>query len=373
MGGYVGASGLVVWAVVRRTLRPVDRMRHKREYSGEEARWTHMAYTALTEIHRRANDALGEDELQLEVCRALAELAGFRLVCILRWDEKGHLLLPVSYSGKGGAFWEEIGKDPARSPAGWAVAAKLKSARQHVWNDLRARSEAFVWQEAAYRSGLRSAAAFFLRAGEKPWGLLLAFQAEPDAFRDRELALLETAVEHLELALEKMEAAQQRDKVESALRDSERRYHDLSRQVPGVTYQFRVSKDGKPYFAFISPRAADFGLSLDPQHPDWKLGARIHPDDRERFFASVAKSIMERTDWSFEGRGITPAGELKWIQAWSAIKVVNEELIYDGVFFDVTSQKQAEEKLRFCAQCDRRPVDCPMHPSRESKPSAVSA
>jgi PAS domain S-box-containing protein len=134
---------------------------------------------------------------------------------------------------------------------------------------------------------------------------------------------------------------------EQELMSSERRFRDIARNVPGVVYQFRVRPDGNHFFSYVSPRAQEIlNLEIPLDSPDWLLGAGIHPDDREGFLSSVMEAISARSDWRFEGRVLGRNGQFKWIQALSSSHIEEEELVFNGVLFDISERKRAEEEVR---------------------------
>jgi PAS domain S-box-containing protein len=141
----------------------------------------------------------------------------------------------------------------------------------------------------------------------------------------------------------------ERKKAEEELRESERKFAGIVKNIPGVVFEFRVRKDGTSYFSYVSPRATDlFGLPSDPSSPEWNadLGARVHPDDRQRFFKSIAGAVASRSEWNFEGRVTMPAGGPKWFQGISYPTRIGDELVFDGVLLDVSKRRAAEEELQ---------------------------
>jgi len=140
-----------------------------------------------------------------------------------------------------------------------------------------------------------------------------------------------------------------RKRAEKELRESERKFAGIATNIPGVVFEFRVRKDGTSYFSYVSPRATDlFGLPSDPSSPEWNadLGARVHPDDRQRFFKSIADAVASRSEWNFEGRISMPAGGPKWFQGISYPTQIGDELVFDGVLLDVSKRRAAEEELQ---------------------------
>jgi signal transduction histidine kinase len=78
------------------------------------------------------------------------------------------------------------------------------------------------------------------------------------------------------------------------------------------------------------------------------LHAAIHPDDRERVQAAIARSIADGTDYDIEYRLITSAGETRWIgiRAQPSYAADGTPLSLAGVSIDMTDRKRMEEELR---------------------------
>ena len=134
---------------------------------------------------------------------------------------------------------------------------------------------------------------------------------------------------------------------EQELMSSERRFRDIARNIPGVVYQFRVRPDGIHYFSYVSPRAQEIlNLEIPLDSPDWFLGSGVHPDDRQDFLNSVMEAISARRDWRFEGRVLGLNGQCKWIHGLASPHVEQEELVFNGVLFDISERKRAEEEVR---------------------------
>src|SRR5271157_3548720 len=87
-------------------------------------------------------------------------------------------------------------------------------------------------------------------------------------------------------------------------------------------------------------------LEIPLDSPDWFLGSGVHPDDRQGFLTSVMEAISALRDWRFEGRVLGRDGQFKWVQGLSSPHVEEEELVFNGVVFDISERKQAEEESR---------------------------
>ena len=74
----------------------------------------------------------------------------------------------------------------------------------------------------------------------------------------------------------------------------------------------------------------------------------VHPDDRERVLAAIARCLEERGDYRVEYRILKPDGAVAWIEARGKLVVDADDQpqLMTGICMDITSRKQAEEALR---------------------------
>ena len=135
---------------------------------------------------------------------------------------------------------------------------------------------------------------------------------------------------------------------EDALRDAEERYRTLVEQIPAVTYIDKADGSDEPLYT--SPQIEGM-LGYTPE--EWLEGRlwpeRLHPDDRERVLAA---------DERFEGRGekrfseeyrlIAKDGSVVWVREEAVLIAdeAGEPLYWQGVIFDITERKEAEEALK---------------------------
>jgi PAS domain S-box-containing protein len=74
----------------------------------------------------------------------------------------------------------------------------------------------------------------------------------------------------------------------------------------------------------------------------------IHPDDRERVMAEVARSIQDGSDFSTEYRIVTPGGEVRWIASRGVVtrNAEGRAIRTTGTVRDVTVRRTAQEELQ---------------------------
>jgi PAS domain S-box-containing protein len=126
---------------------------------------------------------------------------------------------------------------------------------------------------------------------------------------------------------------------------SERRFQSLSENVPGAVYEYYFKKDGTFGFRYLSPVVYRmFGI---PPAAMMNSFDHIHPDDRPALLTAIQHTADTSEPFYFEGRLITPGGQVKWHAASSSLsyKTRSGTRIFTGIILDITSRKEAEEQL----------------------------
>jgi PAS domain S-box-containing protein len=140
---------------------------------------------------------------------------------------------------------------------------------------------------------------------------------------------------------------------EAGLRDEvDRRFRALVEEVPAITYTWDPTKPtGTANFPYVSPQV-EAVLGYTPQEfmssPTFWI-ERIHPDDRDRVVE--ASNLADRTGKPFhdEYRAHRKDGEIVWLRDESVVvarDAAGRPLRSQGVMFDITSEKQTEERLQ---------------------------
>ncbi|MBS1159847.1 MAG: hypothetical protein H6R15_2266 [Proteobacteria bacterium] len=119
--------------------------------------------------------------------------------------------------------------------------------------------------------------------------------------------------------------------------------------VPGVVFQYRLHPDGSGNFPFASDGIFDI-YGVTPEEMEQGSDAirkMLHPDDAERFFASLHRSAREFSPWRIEYRIMHPSGSLKWLLV-NAIpeKSDGDAVLWYGFIADITETKAMEAILR---------------------------
>ncbi len=155
-------------------------------------------------------------------------------------------------------------------------------------------------------------------------------------------------------------ALQQEQKTRVALQHSQAQFERLVANVPGMVYRYLPWTDRPHQFSLVSCGSREL-LELEPvtilEDAD-SLVALIHPEDLPSFQTSVGHAAQNFLSWRWEGRIITPSGQLKWIQGNSyAVRTAAGEIVWEGLLTDITEQKGTEAALRHFEEFNRQILD----------------
>ena len=192
-----------------------ERKSHEREIER-----LNRLYSALSVLNQTIVRVKSREELFREVCRIVAEKAGFKVVWIGWPDPKTHAVNPVARAGDDEGYLDEIEVYADDRPEGRGPVGHVHPREQddHLQR-LSERPAAAPWHAAAAAHGLRAATALPIRFHGEVCGALTVYADEPHVFQDKEVALLEEAAAAVSFALESLDREAQRKRAEEALRE----------------------------------------------------------------------------------------------------------------------------------------------------------
>ncbi len=190
--------------------------------------------------------------------------------------------------------------------------------------------------------GVRSRAVVPVFVDAEWWGYI----GFDDCLRERTWSI--TDIDALKSAAETIGAAIHRQAADSRLQEAEQQYRALVEHIPAVLY---IDMPGDEMIStYIGPQVESMlGVS---QH-DWITDPQVwekhlHPDERERVIAEYLEAMRDADGGAHEYRWITPDERTLWIR--DEFTVLRDESgepsLIQGVFFDITEQKETELHLR---------------------------
>ena len=133
---------------------------------------------------------------------------------------------------------------------------------------------------------------------------------------------------------------------------AEARSRSLVEQIPAVTFMAALDEDVREFY--VSPQIeALLGFTQEEWLSNPFLWYRqLHPDDRERCHMEFARGCQTGGPFRAEFRALTRDGSVVWVRGEA--RVVRDDegqpLFLQGIAYDVTESKRAEEAIRASAE-----------------------
>ena len=163
-----------------------------------------------------------------------------------------------------------------------------------------------------------------------------------------EISLSPIETEHGTLAASTIRDITQKKQAEAQLHSAEARYRTLVEEIPAVT--FMAALDGGVQELYVSPQIEQL---LGFTQKEWLENpilwyAQLHPDDRDRWHREFARTCATGAHFLSEYRFLARDGSVVWVhgEAQMVRDAHGRPLFLQGVAFDITDRKNAEEMLR---------------------------
>src|ERR671923_766850 len=133
------------------------------------------------------------------------------------------------------------------------------------------------------------------------------------------------------------------------------KYEALVEGIPAITYIDPV--DENEFSIYVSPQVRDMlGITQEQwlsDHYAWRK--HVHPDDVDKAWADYVEAYTNRESLTHEYRMVHEDGHVIWVsdQAFIVRNEDGEPWLIQGVIFDITERKNAEEQVAFLAYHDK--------------------
>jgi len=240
--------------------------------------------------------------------------------------------------------WPDI--ENGRNPVSQAV----KERRAVVNTDILTIADFNPWRDESYKCGYASFAAIPLFTSEgAAIGVLNVYASESDAFRSDEIDLLSELAADVTYGIISLRMSDERRRIEKELQISEQQYRTLVSNIPGVVY--RCYYDEHWTMHFISKNIEEltgYPASYFINNRVKSYKSIIRKEDRSMVAQNVKEAVKNRRPYIIEYQIVTANGGTRWVyEKGQGIYDQENQLVYlDGVIFDNTERKQAEEELR---------------------------
>ena len=306
---------------------------------------TDPRFQDLSELPRRMTATLDLHALSHDLTSHAIEATGAAVGAIALWDREHDCLTTL-------ADLEAVSVGSAIPPGEVYVRLDEYPAARRTLTDRRAisiRADRLL-DDAAERAWLRR------------WGLsaalLLPLVSRGEAIGMMYVARLSGAFDeddlvYCQLLSDMAGSAIENAKLYGELQSTLTQYRSLIERLPAVTYLDNL-ETGETQF--ISPQITDlFGITPEEWRasPDAWLGP-VHPDDREWAGAAFFGAMEAGRPFTAEYRVISPDGAVRWVLDRTVIlpHVDGQPTLTQGMIFDITDRKRAEEELSHRANHD---------------------
>ncbi len=137
--------------------------------------------------------------------------------------------------------------------------------------------------------------------------------------------------------------------------EAEAKYRALVEQIPAVVYLDPIDENSDSIY--VSPQVVTL-LGVDQQ--EWLTDPycwrkHVHPEDLDRVWEEYEDAFSNHTTLNHEYRMVHEDGTVRWVleQAYPIEDGFGEPWLIQGVIFDITARKVAEEQVAFLAYHDK--------------------
>lgn len=221
-------------------------------------------------------------------------------------------------------------------PPGEGVPGRVEASGRPYWTNDLSVDPGFLRRSAVQVLGLRGACAFPLRKAGSVVGIIMFFCREP---RPPDAELLRT----MEAMGQQIGDFMERRRAEEALFESERRFSEFMRHMPGVAF----IKDLEGHYQYVNS-AFEQLFRVRIEDLLGKKDDEIWPSDFALRFAENDRQVIERRQ-PVHVNEIVPHedGLHEWLSTKFPIPdAAGNPVLVAGVSVDVTEQKRAEAQLR---------------------------
>ena len=125
--------------------------------------------------------------------------------------------------------------------------------------------------------------------------------------------------------------------------ESHHQLHSIANTFPGAAYQFYSRANGDTGLYYVSKNSFDLlGVEHDADEFFHAFIEHVNEDFRDSLLESIADAIRDVSSWELLIPFIRPDGKKLWLQGYSSPFKTDDEIIFNGILFDVTQQKLIE-------------------------------
>lgn len=285
------------------------------------------------------------EKLLAEACRVSVDEGGLAMAWIGLIRPESSSVDPVAAAGEGCGGPSGIRETFADETAGRGpVGTSLRDACPVVCRDIPTDAMMHPWREVAKERGYGSCASFPLLVSAAPFGVLVLYAAEVNAFDADAVDLFEEVAADLSYAIEALNNDARRVAAEAALQSSERR----NRAFIENSFDIITILDADGTIRFQSPSITRILGYATEELIGTNVFELLHPDDLPTVTAAMTEGLAR------EGNVATAEYRFRHKDgSWRSFEATGRNLLHDpgvhGILvnsWDITARRAAEDALR---------------------------
>ncbi len=311
-------------------------------------------YAALSQCNKTIVHCTTEEELFSEVCKAAVQFGGMKMAWIGLVDPESRMVRPVASFGDDTNYLTSLkfSIDPDNPYGAGPTGIAIRGNKPYWCQDFLKDPITAPWQEHSSRTGWVAAASLPLHRNGVVIGAFILYSDEINAFDELARNLLAEMATDISFALDAFDRESQRKWSEKALVESQERLGLALRSANmGVWSNDLVANkrhyDGRTCHLLGIDPAAFTGTAEE-------FFRAVHPDDREIVKIKLAQTIEQNVPYESEFRAVWPDKSIHYLA--SRGKLVRDDqgrpLKINGIAFDITEWKEAQEKIHSLAFYD---------------------
>jgi len=185
-------------------------------------------YSVLSKVSEASVRIREPEKMYETICRIVVKEGFFNMAWVGMVDPDTQRVIPAARWGEENGYLDNsqfsaLDIPFGRGPEGTAI----REDRYDICNDFEREVRAAPWKDEALKHGYRSSAAFPLRVGTRPIGVLALYADKPDYFDSEQIHLLESLAENVSFAVEAIDREERRKRAERAQASSEKYFRSL--------------------------------------------------------------------------------------------------------------------------------------------------
>lgn len=296
-------------------------------------------YAALAHVNAAVQRAESERDLLSACVRIAVEEGGFRLAWVGLVDEEAGRVIPVEAAGPGRAYVDgleiTLAGEHGSGPTGRSVASNALA----ICTDIASDPRMVPWRERALHHGLRSSASIPLTREGRHHAVLNAYAGKPDAFGEREVAILEELQRDVSFGLT---AIRQR----TLLAERETELREAQRVAALGSWSWDAEADvvtwSDEFYRIAGREPGSAAPNYYKDHP-----GLYTPESWDRLQPCVERAMRTGEGYDIELELVRPDGTTRWLTArGEALRDTTGAVCgLRGIALDITERKLAQDAL----------------------------